>query len=191
MTLRQTALGLAVASGLLVGMSACGGDDKTATASDLPTSVPTDASASATPTPVDPTAAAKVKVLKDYQEFLDVRARGLLSNSPGYPYEQVMTGNALQTAKSYVGGMALINAKFSGSYKYLQGSVVALNLKGKPATATVRACAMDSIILTSKAGKAQNEAAKVSTDDDLVLTGGKWKVTETATLDDTGEGCKA
>ena len=131
MTLRQTALGLAVASGLLVGMSACGGDDKTATASDLPTSVPTDASASATPTPVDPTAAAKAKVLKDYQEFLDVRARGLLSNSPGYPYEQVMTGNALQTAKSYVGGMALINAKFSGSYKYLQGSVVALNLKAQ------------------------------------------------------------
>lgn len=189
MTLRQTALGLAVAGGLLVGMSACGGDDKTTSADELPTSVPTSAPPSATPTPADPTAAAKAEVLKDYQEFLAFRARGMVSNSATFPYEQMMTGNALRAAKSYVGGMASVGSRFSGSYKYLKGSVVAVNLKAEPATASVQACAMDSLILTDKSGKQLTEATKVATDDKLVLTGGRWKVTETFSGEPTGEGC--
>lgn len=189
MTLRQTALGLAVAGGLLVGMTACGGDGKTPTASDLPTSVPTSTPPKATPTPVDPTAVAKAEVLKDYQEFLAFRARGMVSNNAVFPYEQMMTGNALRAARSYVGAMATVGSKFSGSYKYLKGSVVAVNLKAKPATASVQACAMDSLILTNKSGKQLTEPAKVATDDKLILTGGRWKVTETFSGEPTGEGC--
>ena len=65
-----------------------------------------------------------------------------------------MTGNALQAAKSVTTGMNLSGRKFTGSYKYLSGSVVALDLKAKPATATIKACVDDAVVLRDKTGKA-------------------------------------
>lgn len=189
MKLRQTTLGLALAAGLVLGSSGCNSDDQAAPpASDIPSATPTPATP---PMPTaDPTTLAKDKALADYEAYAAFRSRGLLSNDPAYPYEQAMTGNALQAAKSVTTGMNLSGRKFTGSYKYLSGSVVALDLKAKPATATVKACVDDAVVLRDKTGKVlTSPPAKVSTNDKLVLVGAKWKVTETATLPASAAGC--
>jgi hypothetical protein len=188
MSLRRTLLGSIIATGLILGLTGCGGDDHASQPTPV-SDTPAPTASTSTPTPVDTTATAKAKVLADYQAYVAFFARGLVSNNPTYPYEQMMTGNALKATKSVTTGMQISGRKFSGTYKYLKGSVVALNLKAKPATATVQACAMDSVILRDKKGKALTSPAKVATNDRLVLTGGRWKVTETTTLDEHGEGC--
>jgi hypothetical protein len=189
MPLRRTLLGSIVATGLLIGLTSCGSDDDASRSTPVSNTPSSPTSTAPTSTPVDPTATAKAKVLADYQAYVTFRVRGLVSNDPTYPYGQVMTGNALQATKSVTTGMQLSGRKFSGSYTYIKGSVVALNLKAKPATATVQACATDAVMLKDKTGKALTSPAKVSTNDRLVLVAGRWKVTETTTLDEHGEGC--
>jgi hypothetical protein len=189
MPLRRTLVGSIVATGLIIGLTSCGSDDDASRSTPVSNTPSSPTSTAPTSTPVDPTATAKAKVLADYQAYVAFFARGLVSNNPTYPYEQMMTGNALKATKSVTTGMQISGRKFSGTYKYLKGSVTALNLKAKPATATVQACAMDSVILRDKKGKALTSPAKVATNDRLVLTGGRWKVTETTTLDEHGEGC--
>jgi hypothetical protein len=189
MPLRQRLLGAIVATGLVLGLSACGGDDK---ATGLPESTASSSAAAPTPTPtpVDPAVAAKAKIMADYETYVAFRARGFASNNPTYPYEQMMAGNALQAMKSVTAGMQMVGRKYSGTMTYLKGSVAVLNLKAKPATATVQACVMDKLVLKDKNGKALTKGpAKVATDDELVLVGTQWKVTETTTYSDTSAGC--
>ncbi|MDX6250231.1 MAG: hypothetical protein QOF10_3591 [Kribbellaceae bacterium] len=192
MQLRRTVFGSVIATGLILGLTGCGGNDQATQptpVSDTPS--PTMSTPpTPTPTPVDPVAAAKVKVLADYKNYVAFQTRGVVTNDPVYPYEQVMTGNALRSMKSVVTGMNMMGRKYSGSLTFLKGSVVALNLKAKPATATVQACEMDALVVKDKKGKTLTAPpAKVSTDDRLVLVGGRWKVTETTTLDEHSEGC--
>jgi hypothetical protein len=192
MQLRRTALGTVIAAGLILSLSSCGGKDhatQPAPVSDTP--APT-VSAASTPTPksVDPVAAAKAHAMTDYRNYIAFQSRGFVTNHPTYPYEQVMTGNALQAMKSFVGGMNLAGSKFSGSLTFLKGSVVALNLKAKPATATVQACLKDALVLKNKRGKTMSSPPqRVSTNDRLVLVGKLWKVTETTTYDAHSAGC--
>jgi hypothetical protein len=192
MPLRRTTFGTVVATGLILGLSGCGGHDQAApSANDTPllpvsTPIPTP-----TPTPtVDPTAAAKAKVLADYRHFTSVSGQGWLSNKPSYPYEQVMTGEALSAQKAVVTGADLIGTKYSGSLKFIKGSVVALDLKAKPATATVRACVHDALVAKTKAGKTVSPPpAYVSREDRMVLVAGRWKATDTKATEEDPDEC--
>jgi hypothetical protein len=190
MPLRQKLLGAIVATGLVLGLSACGGDDKPTGSTPISTAPSPTATPTPTPTPVDPTVAAKAKIMADYETYVAFRARGFASNNPTYPYEQMMAGNALQAMKSVTAGMQMVGRKYSGTMIYLKGSVAVLNLKAKPATATVQACVMDNLVLKDKKGKALTKGpAKVATDDKLVQVGTQWKVTETTTYSDASAGC--
>ncbi|WP_165952841.1 hypothetical protein, partial [Kribbella albertanoniae] len=142
-----------------------------------------------TPTPVDPTVAAKAKVLADYKRFIDIKARGYVSNIPTFPYEQVMTGDALAATKSVVAGAELAGIKYSGASRFLRGEVTALNLKAKPATATVQACVFDGLKSTSKRGKVTSLQDELSREDQMVLLDGHWKATETNAFDKSKGGC--
>jgi hypothetical protein len=187
---RRTVFGSVIATGLILGLSSCGGNDHATQPTPVSDTPSPTVSTVPTPTPVDPVVAAKAKILADYKNYVAFRTRGFLSNDPVYPYEQVMTGNALQAMKSVMTGMNMMGRKYSGSLTFLKGSVVALNLKTRPATATVQACSMDALVLKDKKGKRLTGApAKVSTDDRLVLVGKLWKVTETTTYDEHSEGC--
>jgi hypothetical protein len=192
MQLRRTLLSAAITTALVLGLSGCGSkDDATQQPSVSDTPSPTAPTVSkSTPTPVDPVVAAKATVLADYKSFTVFRTRGFLSNDPVYPFEQAMTGNALKAMKSVMTGMNMLGRKYTGNLTFLKGSVVVLNLKAKPATATVQACAMDALVLRDKKGKALTGApAKVSTNDKMVLVGKLWKVTETTTYDQNSAGC--
>lgn len=187
MPLRQKLLGAIVATGLVLSLSACGGDDKPSGSVPATTPLPTP---TPTPTPVDPSVAAKTKIIADYKNYVAFQSRGVVSNHATYPYDQVMTGNALQAIKSVTAGMEMIGRKYSGSLTFLKGSVVALNLKTKPATATVQACEMDALVLKDKKGKTLSKGPrKVATNDKLVLVGSRWMVTETTTLSEASAGC--
>jgi len=190
MQLRRTLLSAAITTALILGLSSCGSkDDATQQppASDTPASTPTPTT---TPTPVDPTAAAKAKVLADYQTFVATRTRGFLSNSPTFPYEDVMTGEALQAQKAGMTGAYDIGTKYSGTARFIKAHVVSLNLQAKPATAKVQACILDSLASTSKSGKKTGGTPQeVATDDQMVLVGGKWKTSINRTLDKTAAGC--
>jgi hypothetical protein len=134
--------------------------------------------------------AAKAKVLADYRTFVATRARGFVSNSPTFPYEDVMTGEALQAQKAGMTGAYEIGTKYSGSARFLRARVLSLNLQAKPATAKVQACILDSLASTSKSGKKQGGTPQeVSTDDQMVLVGGRWKTSVTKTLDKAAAGC--
>ncbi|MFB6721203.1 hypothetical protein ACFCV3_13620 [Kribbella sp. NPDC056345] len=185
MKIRQTVCSTTLALGLLLGTTACGSDTKTQPPAEQPRVAPT----TPKPTPVDPTVAAKAKVLADYKLFIDTQSRGFVSNSPTFPYEQVMTGNALAAAKSVMAGAQMAGLKYSGSARFLKGEVSALNLKAKPATATVRACIFDGLKSTSKRGKVTSLQDKLSREDQMVLVDGRWKASETKGLDKSQEGC--
>jgi hypothetical protein len=191
MRLVRTVLGLVVAGGLIFGVSACGGDDKTTGPTPVSDTPSPTATPTPTPTPVDPTVAAKAKIVADYKNYVAVQSRGLVSNNPTYPYDQTMTGNALHAVKSVTAGNQMIGRKYSGSVTYLNATVAALNLKTKPATATVQGCIMDKLVLKDKKGKTlTGPPSKLATSDKLVLVGTRWKVTETASEDASGAGCK-
>jgi hypothetical protein len=193
MLLRRTLLGSVVAAGLILGLTGCGGDDQASQPtplSDTPSATPFSPTPSVTPRPADPTVAAKAKVLSDYQTFVATRARGFISNSPTFPYEDVMIGEALQAQKAGMTGAYEIGTKYSGSARFLRARVVSLNLQAKPATAKVQACILDSLASTSKSGKKQGGTPQeVSTDDQMALVGGKWKASVTKTLDKAAAGC--
>jgi hypothetical protein len=191
MQLRRTLLSAAITTALVLGLSSCGGkDDATQQppVSDPPASTPSTPKPSVTP--AVPTAAANAKVLADYQTFVATRTRGFLSNSPTFPYEDVMTGEALQAQKAGMTGAYDIGTKYSGAARFLKAHVVSLNLQAKPATAKVQACILDSLASTSKSGKKTGGTPQeVSTDDQMVLVGGKWKTSINRTLDKTAAGC--
>jgi hypothetical protein len=179
MTLRRTAVGLAAVVGILFGLSACGdGDQATQSASQTPPVTPLSPTPSVTPTPVDPTEAARAKVLADYKHFVTFWTAGTISGDPTYPYEQVMAGEALRVTKSASTADHIRGIKFSGSTKFLRGSVVKLDLNAKPSTARVQSCELDQISGVDKKGKqAYKPSGQVSTDITLALMDGRWKVT--------------
>ncbi len=187
MKIRQTVCGTTMALGLLLGTTACGGDANTQPPAEQPLVFTT--APKSTPTPVDPTVAAKAKVLADYKRFIDTQSRGFVSNSPTFPYEQVMTGKALASTKSVMAGAQLAGLKYGGSIRFLRGEVSSLNLKAKPATATVQACIDDRLTSTSKTGKVTRSGGKASTRDELVLVDGGWKASNTQTLKESEPGC--
>jgi hypothetical protein len=176
MPLRRTAFATVVATALILGLSGCGGHDQAAPpATDtplLPVSTPT-------PTPtLDRTAAAKAKVLADYKNYVAVWTKGKVSGDPAYPYDQVMTGEALRLTKAVAAADDLRGIKASGGVKYLYGSVVALNLSAKPATARVESCEADQINGVDKKGRqVYRPVGQVSSDTNLALVSGRWKVT--------------
>lgn len=185
MTFRRAVVSLTITAALTVGITGCSGNDQTS-----PPVTDTPSSTTPTPTPVDPTAAAKAKVLADYAVATNFRAQGMLSNQPTYPYQRWLTGNALQTAKSVGSGMQLSGRKYTGSFKYLKGTVAALNLKTKPATATVEGCVYSGIVLRDKKGTVVSDPpSNLTTNDQLVLIGQRWMVTETQAVAPEGD-CK-
>jgi hypothetical protein len=180
MPLRRTGFGSIAATALILGLSGCGSDEHATPrpVSDTPQVTSSSPASSPPPTPVDPAAAAKAKVMSDYKYFVAFWTKGTLSGDPTYPYEQTMAGEALRVTKSASTADHLRGIKFSGSTSFLRGSVVALDLKAKPATARVQACELDQISgVDSKGKRAYNPAGQVSTDITLTLLGGRWKVT--------------
>jgi hypothetical protein len=188
MPLRQKLLGAIVATGLVFSLSACGGDDEPT--GSTPISTTPSPTVTPTPTPVDPTVAAKAKVIADYKNYIAFRGRGFVSNNPTYPYDQVMTGNALQADKSIASGNQMIGRKYSGSVTFLKATVTALNLKTKPATATVQGCITDALVLKDKQGKVLTDPpSNLSTSDKLIFVSNRWKITETSSEGASGPGC--
>jgi hypothetical protein len=175
-----------------LGLSACGGGDDTTTQPTgsplVETSSPAP-SATPTPTPVDPTVAAKAKVMADYKLAIATQGRGIVSNHPAFPYQQVLTGNALSKLKSAMSGAQLAGVKYSGQVRFVKGEVTALNLKAKPATATVQSCVFDGLKATSKTGKVTASSGDTSRADELVLVDGRWKITESESFEKTEPGC--
>ncbi|GAA1559827.1 hypothetical protein GCM10009804_15800 [Kribbella hippodromi] len=182
-----------LAACLVAGLAACGGQsDKAAQTPETPLLPATTPPPSVTPSPkpVDPTAAVKAKIMADYKAYIADRSRGTVTNHPSYPYERHMTGNALSAIKSAVGGMYLIGTKYGGNMVFVKGRVAALNLKAKPATATVYGCVISNLTATSKKGKVRRDGGiRASTHDQLVLVGGTWKVTENQSNDPREPGC--
>ncbi|HET6759535.1 MAG TPA: hypothetical protein VFH20_09685 [Propionibacteriaceae bacterium] len=182
-----------LAAGMVAGLGACGGQaDSVSQSSETPLvpTTPPRPSVSPSPSPVDPTAATNAKIMADYKVYVARRSSGTVTNRPTYPYEEFMTGNALSVLKSSVTGQYLIGTKFGGSLRFVKGRVAALNLKAKPATATVYGCVIDDLTATTKKGKVTRSGGiRMSTHDKLVLVGGKWKVTETQSNDSGEPGC--
>lgn len=177
MPLRRTVSGLAAATGLLFSLSACGDNDQTAPP---PADSPATSSStpSATPTPVDPTTAAKTKALADYQYFVTFWTKGKTSGNPAYPYDEVMTGEALKLTKSVATADDLRGIKATGAVKFLRGSVASVDLAAKPATARVLSCELDQITGVDKKGKqVYRPVGEISSDTTLALVGDRWKVT--------------
>jgi hypothetical protein len=182
MTLRRTMFGMAMTAALTAGITGCGGAQ-----SSLP-ELDTASSTTPGPTPAPTTApAATTKVLADYKYFFAFRSRGIVSNDAAYPFEKVMTGKALQTAKSMAGFAYLSGRRYSGSYKYLSASVATVDLKAH--AATVKGCAYDGLVLTLKNGKKQSTPGTVATTARLVLVGTRWMVTDTGISDAGSGGC--
>lgn len=174
--------GMALAIGLVLGVVGCSGDDTSPQSADTP-------SAATSSTPVTPSAtqsqdassAAKVKALADYKYFVAVWTKGRTSGNPAYPYDQVMTGKALQMTKSVATADDLRGIKATGTVTFLRGSVVALDLKAKPATATVRSCELDRMSGVDKKGtQVYRPGGEVSTETTMALVGNRWKVSNKA-----------
>jgi hypothetical protein len=189
MTIRRTVFGVALATGLALGAGACGGDEKTPQTADTPSATSSTPPAVPTPTPVDPTTAAKTKIIADYKRSIETQSQGIVSNNPTYPYEQVLTGNALSALRSVVSGAQMIGTTYSGGIRFVKAKVTTLNLSSKPATATVQACVFDGLKATSKSGKVTASSTQISREDRLVLVAGRWKATETKSLDKSAPGC--
>ncbi|WP_432887890.1 hypothetical protein ACQPYH_06255 [Kribbella sp. CA-245084] len=185
--------GAVLAAGLVTGLGACGGQADTAAQAPETPLVPTSSSPTSvrpSPAPADPTVAAKAKIMADYKAYVAARSNGTVTNKPSYPYEQVMTGNALSVLKSLLTGAYLGGTTYGGSIRFVKGHVAALNLKSKPATATVYGCVIDNLTATSKSGKIRRSGGiQLSTHDQLVLVGGRWKTTETHSLNKGAPGC--
>jgi hypothetical protein len=139
---------------------------------------------SATPpasTPLDPTTAAKRKALAAYQYFVTFWTKGKVGGNPTYPYDHVMTGDALQLTKSVASADQLRGIKASGSVKFLRESVVALKLTAKPSTARVQSRELDQTTGIDKKGRQVHQpVGEVSSDTALTLVGGRWTVTRKA-----------
>jgi hypothetical protein len=188
MTIRRTVFGVALATASLLAISSCGGEDKPPQTVGTPSA--TSSTPTPTPTPVDPTVVAKAKVLADYKNFIAVRSKGITSNDPTFAYDQVMTGVALAATKSVASGSQMIGTKYSGSVRFIKGQVVSLNLKAKPATATVHACVFDSLSSRTKSGKVNTASTEVSRQDQMVLIGNRWKASFTKSLSKDAPGCQ-
>lgn len=189
MAFRRVVFGM-VAAGLVVSLSGCGGDGEAEPLASVTPTVTNSATATATPTPtVDPAVAARGKIMADYKQLVDFQSRGFVSNDPTYPYEQMMVGNALRTMKSVATAGRLNGTRYSGSVRFLKGSVVALNLRAKPATATVHGCVLDSLIARKNGKTLTAPPQQVSTETKMLLVGGRWKETESATTVKDVGGC--
>lgn len=189
MPLRRTLLGSIVATGLILGIGGCGGEGKTPQTADTPSV--TSSTTSATPTPSeDPTAAARAKVLADFQQYVLVWSKGKTTGGATYPYEQVMTGQALKVTKSVASADHLRGIRATGSVTFVRGSVVALNLRAKPSTARVQGCLLDQISGTDKKGtKVYKPTGKVSADVTLNLVDTTWKVASTGLTEKGVDAC--
>ena len=180
MPLRRTVFGWVVSAALVVGVTGCGGSDEV-TPKPVSGTPPVSPSSPTRSKPVDPTTVAKSRALADYQYFVAFWTKGKLSGNPTYPYDQVMTGEALQLTNSVATADELRGITASGSVKYLRGSVVALNLSAKPSIARVQSCELDQITgVDKKGGQVYRPVGEVSSDTTLTLVGGRWKVSRKA-----------
>ncbi|GAA2799579.1 hypothetical protein [Kribbella solani] len=179
------------AIGLLLALGACGGSDKPAAASNrtpiipsTPVTVPTE-TPRATPTPVDPTTAARQQVLAAYAVFYTQVINGLRDGGVTYPYEKFMIDPALTAAKdnqTYYKGLR--RAKISGDGRLLESKVSDIRVSSKSSTATVVACVTDNLTAVDKNGKViAKPAGKISRRDGLKLVKGRWMVYLTETQD--------
>lgn len=173
----------AAAIGLLLTAAACGGGDERAeTAGDTPI-VPTTPVTATTATPTaDPTATAKAKLLADYSRFYALNMKGLRDGGVSYPYEQIMIEPALGNAKRYqVKVKGVLGAKVTGSTKLLDARISTSDLFGKQPTATITACAIDTLTAVDKHGKVFGKGpGKVSRIDKFKLVKGRWMAYEIA-----------
>lgn len=186
----RTLLSTILVTGLILGTASCSGDDQTtssAPVSNTPPSTP-----SPIPTTVDPVAAAKAKVITDYELFINFRSQGWISNKPSFPYEEVMTGKALTSMKAVVTGAGQAGTKYSGTVQFVKGSVVAIDIEATPATATVKACVHDALVAKTKTGKTVSAPpAYVAREDRMTLVAGRWKASETKSTGEDSKGCPA
>jgi hypothetical protein len=174
-----------VAAGMLLTVAACGGNDAARpSVSQTPVILVTSTPApKPTPKPVDPTTAAKQKILADYATSFAFIQKGFLIGGGGYPYETWMTDDALSSIKSFVGFVKVVRrAKVTGEGKLLQSKVTALDLKTKIPTATVTACVTDNYTaVASNKVVIVRPAGKVVKVDKVKLLKGRWMVFSTDT----------
>lgn len=179
--------------GLALLVEGCGGSDKADPATSLPTMTPSATTPSVAPTPtlVDPSTAAKTKVLAAYERYLNLFHQGLVKGGPNFRLEPVMTGEALAAAQSYFTfHKGFRQNRFSGTAKLVSSKVTAINLQAKPATATVSACIDEKFTGTNKSGKRfAAPAGMIFKRDKLKLVGGRWLVYETDGIVATGTTC--
>jgi hypothetical protein len=165
---------------MLLTLAACGGNDAaTPSASQTPvipvTPTPT---VTAKPTPVDPTTAAKAKILADYAAYFAYAKKGIRYGGAGYAYERWMVDGALSSWKSYIGAIKGVRGgKVTGDSRLLESKVTALDLKAKVPTATVLACIDDGFTTVAKDGKViARPGGKVTRQDKVKLLNGRWMV---------------
>ena len=115
----RTAFGMTLAVGSVLGVGGCGGEDKAPQSADTPSAASSTPSPTLTPTPADPSAAVKAKIMAEYKLSIETQSRGIVSNRPTYPYEQVLTGNALSALRSVVTGAQMIGTKYSGDIRFV------------------------------------------------------------------------
>lgn len=168
--------------GLALLIAGCGGTPEARPGTSLPTITPSTttpvATPTPTPTPVDPTTAAKAKVLADYANYHQVFLAGLVKGGANFRYDHVLTGEALAGMNAYIAfHKGVRGTRFSGSAKLTSSMVTAINLKSKPATASVRGCVIDGVTGVSKAGKpVVTPAGRVLKREQLRFLNGRWKV---------------
>lgn len=174
-----------VAAAMLLTLTACGGNDAaTPAASQTPvisaTPTPTP---KPTPKPVNPTTAAKQKILADYATSFAYIQRGFLVGGGAYPYETWMVDDALSSIKSYVAFIKVVRrSKVTGEGKLLESTVTALDLKARIPTATVTACVTDNYNAVASNGVVLvRPAGKVVKVDMVKLLKGRWMVFSTDT----------
>lgn len=170
-----------VAASMLLTLTACGGNDAaTPAASQTPviSATPTPAP-KPTSKPVDPTTAAKRKILADYAASFAFIQKGILNGGGGYPYEAWMVDGALSAIKANMGFVKVVRrAKVTGDGKLLESKVTALDLKAK--TAIVTACATDNYTAVASNGVViARPPGKLTKVDKVKLLKGRWMVYST------------
>jgi hypothetical protein len=174
-----------VAAGMLLALTACGGNDA-ATPAASPTPVIPAASTpppKPTPKPIDPATVAKQKILADYATSFAFIQKGILVGGGGYPYETWMVEGALSAIKAQAAFLKVTRrAKVTGDSKLLESKVTALDLKAKIPTATVTACLTDNYTAVASNGVVLvRPAGKVVAVDKVKLLKGRWMVFSTET----------
>uniref|UniRef100_UPI001ED9B75A hypothetical protein n=1 Tax=Kribbella catacumbae TaxID=460086 RepID=UPI001ED9B75A len=170
-----------VAASMLLTLAACGGNDAATPVASQPSVIPTTPTPTPKPTPkpVDPTTAAKQKILADYAASFAYIQKGIRYGGAGYAYETWMVDPALTAMKNYMGAVKGVRgAKVTGDGKLLESKITTFDLKAK--TATVTACVTDNYTAVAKNGVVvARPPGKIARVDSLKLLKGRWLVSVT------------